>query len=116
MPSRRKHVALSETSSLSPSIDSDDKPFKLNSGMDLMKPDYPFPPQNIGKNSHLPRCQVGSRQPLTQKPGKGLEVSTMELVYGTRYKDLANNMDEDLSKVPEDYGKSKNTKKLKTQL
>jgi hypothetical protein len=53
---------------------------------------------------------------LTQKPGKGLKVSTIELIYGTHYEDPADNMDEDLSKVPEDYGKSKNTKKLKTWL
>jgi hypothetical protein len=116
MPGRRKHVALSETSRSSPSTDSDDKPFELDSGTDLTELDCPPPPQNAGKNSRLPRCQAGSRQPWTQKPGKGLKVSTMELVHGTRYKDPADDTDEDLSKVPEDYGKSKNNKKLKTRL
>jgi hypothetical protein len=84
--------------------------------MDLTEPDYPSPTQNTGKNSHLPCCQAGSTQPLTQKPGKGLKVSTIELIHGTRYKDPADDTDKDLSKVPEDYGKSKNTKKLKTRL
>jgi hypothetical protein len=40
----------------------------------------------------------------------------MELAHRGRYGDLADDTDEDLSRVPEDYGKSKNTKKLKTRL
>jgi hypothetical protein len=34
----------------------------------------------------------------------------------TNYEDPADDTDEDLSKVPEDYGQSRNTKKLKTRL
>jgi hypothetical protein len=60
MPGRRKHVALSKTSRLSPSIDGNYKPLKSNSGIDLMEPDYPSPTQNAGKNSRLPCCQAGS--------------------------------------------------------
>jgi hypothetical protein len=39
-------------------------------------------------------------------------MSTVELIHQGRYKDPADNTDEDLSKVLEDYGRSDNTWKL----
>lgn len=40
----------------------------------------------------------------------------MDLVHQSRYEDPADDTDEDLSKVPEDYGRSTHTKKLKFRL
>ncbi|KAL2014883.1 hypothetical protein VTN00DRAFT_2408 [Thermoascus crustaceus] len=42
---------------------------------------------------------------------KSSKVSAVELVHRARYEDPADDTDKDLLKVPEDYGKSKNTKK-----
>jgi hypothetical protein len=38
----------------------------------------------------------------------------MELVHQAHYKNPADDTDKDLSKVPEDYGKADDIKKLKT--
>lgn len=43
-------------------------------------------------------------------------MSAIDLVRQTRYEDPADNTDEDLSKVPEDYGRSKHTKNLRFRL
>jgi hypothetical protein len=40
------------------------------------------------------------------------DVSAVELVHRGRYEDPADDTDEDLSKVPEDYGRLNNTRKL----
>ena len=45
--------------------------------------------------------------------GKKQNDSSIEIVH---YDDPADDTDEDLSMVPEDYGKSRNTKKLKFRL
>jgi hypothetical protein len=44
-----------------------------------------------------------------------LTVATKQ-VHQTPFADPANDIDEDLSKVPEDYGKPENTKKLRLWL
>lgn len=122
MRSRKRHdvgrlVAESETSSVSPLVDADDEPFEPSSETGLTEPDYPPPaPRKTGKNGCSPPRQADSKQPSASKPSKGFEVSAMELVHRTRYEAPADDTDKDLSKVPEDYGKSKNTKKLNIRL
>jgi hypothetical protein len=44
------------------------------------------------------------------------DASAVELIHRGCYKDPADNIDEDLSKVLEDYGRSDNTWKLNLQL
>jgi hypothetical protein len=44
------------------------------------------------------------------------DASAVELVHRGRYEDPADDTDEDLSKVPEDYGRSNNTRKLNLRL
>ena len=59
---------------------------------------------------------MNTREQRAPEPSKDSSTSNVELAHKTRYQDPADDTDEDLSKVPEDYGKSKNTKKLNLRL
>jgi hypothetical protein len=53
---------------------------------------------------------------LQASKNQGISTVATKQVYQTPFADPANDMDEDLSKVPEDYGKPENTKKLRLWL
>jgi hypothetical protein len=53
---------------------------------------------------------------LQASKNQGMSTVATKQVHQTPFIDLANDTDEDLSKVPEDYGKPENTKKLRLWL
>lgn len=63
-----------------------------------MEPEYPSPGLQAAKT-------------LGGKPSRDKNISSVELLRWSYCEDPANDMDEDLSKVPKDYGKLRGTKK-----
>ena len=106
----------------SPTETDDDRPFRPGSETDLTEPEFPPPAvrkttrRKSGPNTVIQRSQVNTREQRAPEPSKDSSTSNVELARKTRYQDPADDTDEDLSKVPEDYGKSKNTKKLNLRL
>ena len=88
----------------------DDRPFEPNSSeMDVTKPECPPPMAwKIDQRKPSPSIEI---QQLSQA-----NILNVELVHQACYQDPADDMDKDLSKVPEDNGWSNNTKKLNLQL
>lgn len=85
----------------------------------------PFEPGSSETEFTEPECLPLAAQKITRrKPSPSTEIhqtsqantSNVELVHQARYQDPADDTDEDLSKVPEDYGRSNNTKKLNLRL
>lgn len=96
----------SETTSVSG--DTDNNPtFEPDSDTDLTEPESRPGPRPVKRRKADTRGEKANRD----KPG-----SSVELLHRTHYEDPTDDTDEDLSKVPEDYGKSKGTKKPKLRL
>ena len=88
----------------------DDRLFEPNSSeMDVTKPECPPPMAwKIDQRKPSPSIEI---QQLSQA-----NILNVELVHQACYQDPADDMDKDLSKVPEDNGRSNNTKKLNLRL
>ena len=97
-----------------------DRPFEPGSETELTEPECPRPAaQKIARrkpnpNTVIQRLQADKRE--QRAPEQDTNTGNVELAHQARYQDPADDTDEDLSKVPEDYGKSKNTKKLNLRL
>ncbi|THC87454.1 hypothetical protein EYZ11_013100 [Aspergillus tanneri] len=124
MPRRKFRVAsrmtASETSSTS--ADNNDISYDARTDTDITEPDCPSPGNRMAKRrktsskANLRRLEAGCRESPAPESTKDISVSAVQLLHRARYEDPADDTDEDLSKVPEDYGKSKETKKLKIRL
>jgi hypothetical protein len=53
---------------------------------------------------------------LLASKNQGILTIAIDQVYQIPFNDLADNIDKDLSRVPEDYGKLENTKKTQTSV
>ena len=110
----------SGSSCTSPTDTDGDRPFEPGSETELTEPEYPHPAaQNICQRKPKPNTVIQRSQANTHKqrtPEQDTNTGNVELAHQARYQDPADDTDEDLSKVPEDYGKSKNTKKLNLRL
>ncbi|KAH8431665.1 DUF3435 domain-containing protein [Aspergillus melleus] len=108
-PNVSNHQITSDSSCTSP-IDTDsDRPFEPDSSeTDLTEPERsPAAGRNIaGKNS----------SPSTETKPAQLDTSNVERVHQALYQLPDDDTDEDLAQVPEDYGRSNNTKKLRLRL
>ncbi|KAB8067670.1 hypothetical protein BDV29DRAFT_163138 [Aspergillus leporis] len=93
--SASSRTATTESSTTSPGITDDDRSFEPNSETDLTEPEY---------------------LPSASETENVTDASAVELIHRGRYEDPADDTDEDLSKVPEDYGRSNNTWKLNLRL
>ncbi|PLB47853.1 hypothetical protein P170DRAFT_437579 [Aspergillus steynii IBT 23096] len=84
----------------------------------------PFEPDSSETDLTEPECSPPAGRYITRKkssPSTGtkpsqLDTSNVERVHHALYQLPDNNTDKDLAQVPEDYGRSNNTKKLKLQL
>lgn len=116
-------IAVSESSSgTSLAHGNHDEPFEPNLGTDLTELDClalgcrkASPRQNY-TNADLQHLKVDSHVCTALGPSNNLNVLPVELVHQTHYEDPADDTDDDLSKVLEDYSMSDNTKKLNFQL
>jgi hypothetical protein len=115
-------TATTESSTTSPGISDDDRSFEPNSETDLTEPEYlPSLTQKAKRRKirlgpasrHL---QADSAEIRASETENVTDASAVELVHRGRYEDPADDTDEDLSKVPEDYGRSDNTRKLNLRL
>ena len=104
------HKITSGSSCTSPSSTDNDRLFEPGSSeTDLTAPECPPPAaRKITRRKPSPSTEI-------QQPSQA-NTSNVELVHQARYQDPADDTDEDLSKVPEDYGRSNNTKKLNLRL
>lgn len=119
--SNTRYRITNETSSVSPTDTDDDKPFDPSSETDLTEPECRSRFRKTlrsgrSTNTDLQHVRAGSQKCAVPEPSKDRNVSAMDLVHQARYEDPADNTDEDLSKVPEDYGRSKHTKNLRFRL
>lgn len=114
--------ATTESSTASPGITDDDRSFEPNSETDLTEPEYlPSSSQKAKRRKiwrgpasrHLRADSVEFRASETENV---TDASAVELIHRGRYEDPADDTDEDLSKVPEDYGRLNNTRKLNLRL
>ncbi|KAJ6036024.1 hypothetical protein N7540_000303 [Penicillium herquei] len=107
--SARKHQITSESSSTSPIDTDNDGLFEPDSSeTDLTEPE-----------SASPACQKTTPKKSSLNPeAKSLHAapSSVERVRPARYQVPDDDTDEDLANVPEDYGRSNQTKKLKLRL
>jgi hypothetical protein len=118
--SASSRTATTESSTTSPGISDDDRSFEPNSETDLTEPEY-LPQkakrrkirQDLSSRSHL---QTDLGKIRASETENATDASAVELVHRGRYEDPADDTDEDLSKVPEDYGRSNNTRKLNLRL
>ncbi|PKX99523.1 uncharacterized protein P174DRAFT_509439 [Aspergillus novofumigatus IBT 16806] len=120
--SASSRTATTKSSTMSPGISDDDRSFEPNSETDLTEPEYlPSLTQKakqrkirrVPASSHL---QADSAEIRASETENVTNTSAVELVHRGCYKDPADDIDEDLSKVPEDYGRSDNTWKLNLRL
>lgn len=65
---------------------------------------------------HAPTDTLPLREWRAPELNRDTNTLNVELAHQALYEDPVDDTDEDLSKVPEDYGRSKNTKKLNLQL
>lgn len=113
MPRRRRHSVsndgiTSESSCASPIDTNHDRTFEPGtSETDLTEPESP-PPAARPVAQKKPTPTTGTPSPA------GL--SNVELALQARYQVPDDDTDEDLAQVPEDYGRSNKTKKLKLRL
>ncbi|PYH95099.1 C2H2 finger domain protein [Aspergillus ellipticus CBS 707.79] len=123
MPRQKRatvRTAVSEASSASADTD-DDKLYHPDSDTDLTEPEYPSPGsqkskrRKIQKNAELQPLDIASQGCPAPNSTKGMNMSAVEL-HHARYEDPADDTDEDLSKVPGDYGRSEKTKKQRLRL
>lgn len=108
-----------ETSSASSADSDNDKPSDPVSETDLTEPECPSPrvrELRRKKRDTNPDVQHIRADPWEPEPSKTPNVSAMDLAHQSRYEDPADDTDEDLSKVPEDYGRSRHTKILNFRL
>lgn len=120
--------ATSETTSRTGSDTDDDPVYDPNSDTDLTEPDCPSPgPRKASAKGNKHRetptregraqCpQAKSVEPPTEGPNRKTSVSATELQHRAHYEVPADDTDEELSKIPEDYGKAGGTKKLNLRL
>jgi hypothetical protein len=112
-------------STASPGITDDDRSLESSLETDLTEPKYLPPPSQKAPRrktqrgpalGHL-RADIKEFKALKSSKTESItDASAVELAHWGYYKDPADNTDEDLSKVPEDYGRSNNTQKLNLQL
>ena len=120
--SASSRTAITESSTTSPGITDDDRSVEHNSETDLTEPEYlPPPSQKVQKKKTrrgptLGRERADFAEFKVSETENIIDVSAVEVVHQGRYEDPADDTDEDLSKVPEDYGKSNNTRKLDLRL
>jgi hypothetical protein len=108
-PNVSNHGITSESSCASP-IDTDN--------------DRPFEPDSSETDLTEPECSPPGRRKIARKkpsPSTGTQslqadLSNVERVRQARYQVPDDDTDEDLAQVPEDYGRSNKTKKLKLRL
>ncbi|KAF7184219.1 hypothetical protein CNMCM7691_004844 [Aspergillus felis] len=115
-------TATTESSTPSPGVtDDDDRSFEPNFETDLTEPERPSSPVPKAKRRKTGRDRASKRVRAEFEECKPSEtenitdVSAAELIHRGRY-DPADDTDEDLSKVPEDYGKSDKTGKNNLRL
>ena len=110
----------SRSSCTSPTDTNGDRPFEPGSETELTEPECPCAiAQKVAQRKPNPNTVVQRLQADTREqraPEQDTNTANVELAHQARYQDPADDTDEDLSKVLEDYGKSKNTKKLNLQL
>ncbi|KAH1515597.1 hypothetical protein KXX29_009720 [Aspergillus fumigatus] len=115
-------TATTESSTPSPGITDDDRSFEPSSETDLTEPEYLPPPSQKAPKRKRRRGPASAQLRADSGEFKASETenitdtSAVELVHRGRYEDPADDTDEDLSKVPEDYGRSNNTRKLNLRL
>ncbi|PTU18379.1 hypothetical protein P175DRAFT_0560274 [Aspergillus ochraceoroseus IBT 24754] len=110
-------ISTSETSSTS-AVTDDDSPYASATDTeltDLERASSRYRKAKRGKTSINASVQAG---PTNCPPpsAKDVCVLTVEQLHRARYEDPADDTDEDLANVPEDYGKSSNTKIQKLRL
>ena len=110
----------SGSSCTSPTDTDGDRPFEPGSETEFTEPECPHPTaQKVTRRKPNPKTVIQRLQADTRErraPEQDTNTANVELAHQARYQDPADDTDEDLSKVPEDYGKSKNTKKLNLRL
>lgn len=110
----------SGSSCTSPTDTDSNRPFEPGSETELTEPECPHPAaQKIAQRKPKPNTVIQRSQANTCKwraPEQDTNTGNVELAHQARYQDPADDTDKDLSKVLEDYGKSKNTKKLNLRL
>lgn len=117
--SASSRTATTESSTTSPGISDDDRSFEPNSETDLTEPEY-LPQKakrrKIRQGLSSRHLQAGLGEIRASETDNATVASAVELIHRGRYEDPADDTDEDLSKVPEDYGRSNNTRKLNLRL
>lgn len=117
--SASSRTATTESSTTSPGISDDDRSFEPNSETDLTEPEY-LPQKakrrKIRQGLSSRHLQAGLGEIRASETDNATDASAVELIHRGRYEDPADDTDEDLSKVPEDYGRSNNTRKLNLRL
>lgn len=114
MPRRRRpdasnHGITSDSSCTSPIDTDNDRPFEPDSSeTDITEPEC-SPPVGGTITRKKPSPNTGTRS-------LPADLSSMERVHQARYQVPDDDTDEDLDQVPEDYGRSNKTKKLKLRL
>lgn len=120
--------ATSETTSSTGPDTDDDPAYDPNSDTDLTQPDRPSPgPRKAcakgNKGRETPTRERRTQSPVaesvashTEGPHKDTSLSVVELQHRAHYEVPADDTDEELSKIPEDYGKGDGTKKLNLRL
>ncbi|KAJ5749419.1 hypothetical protein N7533_006447 [Penicillium manginii] len=105
----RNHGITSESSCNSPIDTDNDRPFEPDSSeTDLTEPECSSPAdRTIARKKPSPN--TGTRSSLA-------DLSNMERAHQARYQVPDDDTDEDLAQVPEDYGRSNKTKRLKLRL
>ncbi|KAJ5504597.1 hypothetical protein N7463_007471 [Penicillium fimorum] len=108
-PNASNHGITSESSYTSPIDTDDDRPFEPDSSeTDLTEPEYSPPAgRTIARKKSSPNSGTKSLP---------ADLSNVERVHQARYQVPDDDTDEDLAQVPEDYGRSNKTKKLKLRL
>ncbi|KAB8255449.1 hypothetical protein BDV32DRAFT_112297 [Aspergillus pseudonomiae] len=120
--SATSRTAITELSTTSPGITDDDRSVEPSSETDLTEPEYLSPPSRKVQKRKIRRGPASGRERAdfaefkVSQTENIIDVSAVEVVHQARYDDPADDTDEDLSKVPEDYGKSNNTRKLNLRL
>lgn len=104
------HKITSRSSCTSFTNTDDNRPFERSSSeTDFTEPECPPPAaRKITRRKPSPSTE-------TQQPSQA-NTTNVELVHQVRYQNPADDTDGDLSKIPEDYGRSNNTKKLNLRL
>ncbi|KAJ6008513.1 hypothetical protein N7540_012489 [Penicillium herquei] len=113
-PSASNHGTTSESSCTSPINTDNDRPFEPDSSepdsseTDLTEPEWsPSVRRKNSRKKPSPNIGTGSSQ---------VELSNVERIHQARYQVPDDDTDDDLAHVPEDYGRSENTKILRLRL